>query len=444
MFAAGQRFADGHRSWEPAVDVSASRRPVISFGPFVLDVESKRLLRDGREVKLRRQALRALHVLASCAGQLVTHERLMRDAWGGSHVARHTIDVTLGEARTALGDCGSWISRPRNSGYRLLIPQSEHLIELGYHFTRQNTSEGLRLGLECFTDAAAQAPSDHRPWVGQCASHISLASLGLTDGRTAWHHFRAAHARAVTLIGGAPLEAEYAYARFVCHREVDTAEVKLCRALKEGFEQPMTCVRLMTVAVARGDLDAALVWATRARNAGPLLPMTSAAVVAAHVWRREFATAVARGSEAMRLHPHFFVARAFYGMALECSGRLNEALEQYRIAAVLSDNVPWTSALEAACRIRLGHRWPADAVVEQALHTPRDGFIDSVALAHIRLARGEISEALLALRSALEEMNGRWFWVPCDPLLADLRAHSAFQTVWDECAAEGRARCSVG
>ena len=410
--------------------VPVARSPVITFGPFVVEVNSGRLLRDGCEVKLRRQAVHLLRVLASHTGQSVTHEQLVAEAWRGVHVSRHTVDVTLAQARKALSDCGAWISR-RAGEYRLRVPHSDALIARGRHVSAHNTRDGIRHGLDCFIEAATQAPFDHRAFVGQCACQISLASLGLADGVTAWRHFRTAHARAVALVGPAPLRAEAASALFLCRRDIEAAEVQLRQALVESPEQPVTYVRMMAIEVAKGNLDAALLWATRARAAGPLLAVTSVAVVAAHVWRHDFSVAVARGAEAVRLHPHFFLARLFYGMALQCSGRLREALDQYRIAAVLSPDLPWTRALEAACLIRLGESCAADAILDQLLDRRRREYVDALALAHMRMARGEMTLAIAELEQAMSEMNGRWYSVACDPLLEDLRAHRGFRTVWD-------------
>jgi tetratricopeptide (TPR) repeat protein len=410
---------------------SVQRSPLIAFGPFVLDVDAGRLLRDGREVKLRRQAVQVLSVLASHTGQRVTQEQLVAEAWPGVHISRHTVNVTVSEVRKALGDCGKWITR-RTGEYRLLVPQSDALIALGRHVSAHDTSDGIRYGLDRFKDAAAQAPFDHRAFVGQCGCHLSLVSLGLVDGVRTWQAFSKAHARAAALVGPETLCADHGGALLLCQREVDAAEVELLRALTDAPAQPVACVWLMAVAVARGDLDAALVWATRARVAGPLLAVTSAAEVAAHVWRREFAVAVALGAEAVRIHPHFFLARLFHGMALQCSGREREALDQYRTGSVLSPDVPWARVLEAHCLIRLGQRREADAILDQLLDRRRKEYVDSLALAHLRMARGEMTRAIAELEQAMEEMNGRWYSLACDPLLEDLRAHRGFRPIWDQ------------
>ena len=403
---------------------------MIAFGPFVLDLEAHRLLRDGNEVKLRHRALHVLRVLASRTGQNITFEQLIAEAWDGTHVARHTVDITVGDARKALSDCGTWITCKRGE-YRLMVPQSDALIALGRHVSAQNTRDGILHGLDRFTEAAALAPSDHRAFVGQCDCHLSLLSLALADGVTAWRHFRSAHARAAQLVRPTTLRADYAYALFLSQRKIDEAEIQLRQVLVETPAEPVICVRMMAVQAARGELDAALAWALRARAAAPLLAMSSAAVLAAHVWRREFAVAVAVGRDAVRLHPHFLPARLFYGMALQCSGRLCEALDQYRIAAALAPDVPWTRALEAHCLIRSGESRAADAIFDELLERQRREYVDAAALAHLRMARGEMTHALADLRQAMDEMNGRWYLLGCDPLLDDLRADRGFRRVWE-------------
>jgi tetratricopeptide (TPR) repeat protein len=401
----------------------------MTFGPFVLDMDAERLLRDGCDVPLRRQALRTLRVLVCRGGRGVSQEQLMAEAWSGIHVSGHTVDVTISEIRKALGDCGRWITRRRGM-YRLLVPRSDALIALGRHVSGHHTRDGLRHGLECFVEAAAHAPFDHRAFVGQCACHLSLVSLGLSDGLTGWDHFRAAHARAVALVGPSALRADHALALFLCRREIDGAELEFRRALADEPSEPMTCVRMMAVEVARGNLDAALGWATRASAAGPLVAIAATALIAIHVWRREYAIAESVGREAVRVHPHFALAHVFYGMALQCSGRLHEALVRYQIASVLSPDVPWTRALEASCLIRLGESRAAAAIADELLDRRRHEYIDSVALAHIRVARGETTRAIEDLAQAMDEMNGRWYTLACDPFLDDLRTHRSFQALW--------------
>ena len=75
----------------------------VTFGPFVLDGAGSRLLREGAEVRLRPQALQALAVLVRYRGRAVNYDQMIAEAWKGTFVSRHTIDVTVGDIRKTLG-----------------------------------------------------------------------------------------------------------------------------------------------------------------------------------------------------------------------------------------------------------------------------------------------------------------------------------------------------
>ena len=68
-----------------------------------------RLLRHGRVVRLRPQAIRALEILAARAGRCVEYDELMAEAWPGVAVSRHTVDVTVAEVRRALAPGGALV-----------------------------------------------------------------------------------------------------------------------------------------------------------------------------------------------------------------------------------------------------------------------------------------------------------------------------------------------
>src|SRR3954468_13216943 len=176
----------------------------ISFGPFTLDPNGNRLLRDGVELRLRPQAFHALRTLAAHGGRAVDYDRLIAEAWGGTTVSNHTVDVTVAEVRKVLDDCGSWIRRQPKGGYVLLIPKSDTLIRLGRHFLNQRSQDGFERALECFEQAAAEAPRDHRAFEGLSAGYLMLASFGMRAGRDIYPLFQQNHARAVALVGLTP------------------------------------------------------------------------------------------------------------------------------------------------------------------------------------------------------------------------------------------------
>jgi DNA-binding response OmpR family regulator len=70
-----------------------------------LDEDSRRVWRDGVEIRLSNKEFDLLHALISRAGEIVTREELMRDVWQTTFwTSAKTIDVHLGWLRRKLGD----------------------------------------------------------------------------------------------------------------------------------------------------------------------------------------------------------------------------------------------------------------------------------------------------------------------------------------------------
>ena len=94
----------------------------------------------------------------------------------------------------------------------------------------------------------------------------------------------------------------------------------------------------------------------RAYRAQPLLPTAASVEVDLHAWRREFELATVLGKKAVELHPYLQVARAAYAQALQFSGKLDDALAQYRLTSVMCPDLPWLRALEGTCLAAMGPR----------------------------------------------------------------------------------------
>ena len=92
-----------------------------------LDAETRRVWRDGAEIRMSNKEFDLLHALISRAGEIVTREELMRDVWQTTFwTSAKTIDVHLGWVRRKLGDDPrrpSLITTIRGRGLRFeLVP----------------------------------------------------------------------------------------------------------------------------------------------------------------------------------------------------------------------------------------------------------------------------------------------------------------------------------
>lgn len=87
-----------------------------------LDPVSRRVRRDGVEIRLSNKEFELLHALISRPGEVVTRDQLMREVWQTTFwTSAKTIDVHLGWLRRKLGDDTrrpSLISTVRGRGLR--------------------------------------------------------------------------------------------------------------------------------------------------------------------------------------------------------------------------------------------------------------------------------------------------------------------------------------
>jgi len=106
------------------MDEDASR--VYSFGPFRLEVRERRLLRDGRPVRLTGKAFDTLRLLVEGAGTLQKQEWLIDRLWPDVVVEQNNLQYNISHVRRALaGTPGIEIQTVRGQGYRLVAEVHE-------------------------------------------------------------------------------------------------------------------------------------------------------------------------------------------------------------------------------------------------------------------------------------------------------------------------------
>lgn len=96
-----------------------------SFGPFVLDRESRTLTRDGEIVPLTSKAFDILVVLVRNAGRVVDKTDLMREVWAETVVHENNLAQQIAQLRRALGDLsrgGRYVATISGSGYQFVAP----------------------------------------------------------------------------------------------------------------------------------------------------------------------------------------------------------------------------------------------------------------------------------------------------------------------------------
>ena len=104
----------------------------FAFGPFILDRNHGRLLREGRPVAVSSKGLQLLEALVGSPGQVLTKTELMRAAWGDAAVEESNLSVQIAALRKQLGpaaDGADWITTIPRVGYRFVSPPLKETIE---------------------------------------------------------------------------------------------------------------------------------------------------------------------------------------------------------------------------------------------------------------------------------------------------------------------------
>ncbi len=107
---------------------ASTGEPVISIGPLSIDLAARMVTVDGARVMLTPKEYRLLQLLAQHAGNVVTHQFLLKEIWGAPHLndthylrifmrkLRQKIEADPTQPRILLTELGV--------GYRLVTPEA--------------------------------------------------------------------------------------------------------------------------------------------------------------------------------------------------------------------------------------------------------------------------------------------------------------------------------
>lgn len=99
-------------------------KPVVSFGPFRIDLATGELAREGRPMAIGQKGALLLAALAAAGGKAVSKAALMECGWPGLAVEEGNLTVQIAALRKALGqrsDGSEWIVTIPRLGYRLAL-----------------------------------------------------------------------------------------------------------------------------------------------------------------------------------------------------------------------------------------------------------------------------------------------------------------------------------
>ena len=107
--------------------MDTSKANIRRFGAFELDLDSEKLLKNGRSVRIQPQPFRLLCLLTSRPGALITREEIQAALWKNETFVdfEQGVNFAIKQVREALGDKGDsslYVQTVPKRGYRFLAP----------------------------------------------------------------------------------------------------------------------------------------------------------------------------------------------------------------------------------------------------------------------------------------------------------------------------------
>ena len=125
-FGMAELLARAHDAMRRHVRVSTGE-PIVKVGPLSIDLAARIVTIDGARVMLTPKEYRLLQLLAQHAGNVVTHQFLLKEVWGSPHLhdthylrifvrkLRQKIEADPTQPRILLTELGV--------GYRMVVPE---------------------------------------------------------------------------------------------------------------------------------------------------------------------------------------------------------------------------------------------------------------------------------------------------------------------------------
>jgi two-component system, OmpR family, KDP operon response regulator KdpE len=126
---------------------AASGEPTVKVGPLTIDLAARAVMLNGQRLTLTPKEYRLLQVLAQHAGNVVTHQHLLKEVWGSIHVHdTHYLRIFVRKLRQKI--------EPNPDSPRILLTE----LGVGYRLA-QGDAEAA------WTPPASPAPAPAKPEV---------------------------------------------------------------------------------------------------------------------------------------------------------------------------------------------------------------------------------------------------------------------------------------
>jgi tetratricopeptide (TPR) repeat protein len=415
-----------------------------AFGPFRLDLQRRRILRNERVVSWRStRHFELLRVLIDGEPDVVLYEELRQRVWNGKEVEPQTIAQTVKDLRGRLGlysDCirnqpgkGYYFDRPPYGAPQGGDPPLEvvTLLKVATDEWNRRTSVSLLRALKLFRRVVELDPGCVRGHLGvaTCITlgcHVGFAVVPMGELAEARKAADVSLSLARDNSSRAAAMCQMAQIRIMYDWQFEDAERLLEEARRLDEEHAPVhqfFAHLYLVTNRWSEVMSAINTARRLAPSSPMFHSTAGLML--HFMRRH-QEAIRVCEDAVALHPEFSRGYGMLGMAFEGNGRHDLAIKSFEIAAQIEEHPTYTAALGHVYAL-VGNRAKSRQALAQLRRMAKTQTVSPYFYALLHAGIGDRNKAVGCLEEAHAERCDWLIHAGVDPRWDSLRHMERFQ-----------------
>lgn len=307
-------------------------------------------------------------------------------------------------------------------------PTAYQLYLKGRYCWNQRTEESMRKALEYFSQAIERDPSYARAYTGLGDAYAMLSIYHALAPKDSFPKANVAQRRALEIARDLPeAHASLGFAYLLYDWDPPRAEAALEKAiaLNPGYASAHQWYGF--VLGLTGRLEESIAELRLAQQLDPFSASINVTAAWPLYWAGRQADAVVGFRDALALHPGFWLAHYYLGLALGQCGSLADAITHLEHARDLGDS-PWRLAGLGHAYALAGRRDEAYGIAEEAKSLSTRRYVSPVTIATVYA--GLRDEAAFGwLEKGIEDRSWLMAWLRVDPLFDPIRNDERFDAI---------------
>ncbi len=293
---------------------------------------------------------------------------------------------------------------PRNLATNPINPEAYDAYLKGLFELNKRTQEDLRRSISYFQQATVNDDKFAPAYAALASSYNVAAGWAFLSPGESYPRAKVAAQRALSL-DETLADAHAAYAEILHNYEWewDSAEREYQRALQLNPSSANGHKVYAEYLTHAGRYTDALAEIRKAQTLDPASLVMSAFVCYVYYHAREYDTAISECGKVLELDPNFMPAHYWRGASRVFTGRYQEAAEDFRRAAELSENASYFLTWMALNYAVEGRNAAARETLQQLNVDSHQRYVSPYGLASVHLALGEREQAIALLERACRE-----------------------------------------